>query len=583
MQNLQTPDNQQNAFLLLRKFSKKIAEGEKEKETLFFSKLHSILEEEIFAKNEFFRRLIENRDNSKTNQISRIFHLLSKKYKQKVDENFINEQIKYYILKEKIKNQNLIDFVNNTQAIKVDKGEFEKDNKINKMEKRIKLYLAIELFYPLDLTFHKYQQLYHRNFFRNVRLFIAQKEYDENVNKFKRAFGNLEDKFYFLKKSSFSLIKTKKDKEFNLLFNILTLLIKKKVKDHKNVFLRNIMLKDKNRWLAYLVDQKQQKHKRTGFYEILKKSLFLSKDKSEETISYNKEIIGNNTINNNSNLFKQSPRRVSTVSDVSNHRKFIKMETFGIHNQTEKKKKTYFKYKNFFSFLHRIQNTKNLQAALDSLKTYQNSIDIVETIRTPQMNFSKTKKSKSRNKTSIQSITNTYKGKKKETIKNKQFVKKQLKETGGFKQKKENKEDSQTSLPTFEVIGVEDKTFMLEPKTIQNDAFAGTTMISRNELSYQIPLVNDSTTFTQAEQVKRYRNVLQTSLKRIATVSDLGSKKKFGALSQCPSKKLFDIDGSKKIDLYGSYMQNSSQNYLRMNKNTKSVSSLFIGQKRKGR
>lgn len=557
------------AFAALLEMNSKIKELNEGTVEEGLEKIHTIVEENYLVKREFFNKIRQNNHDSKKNFVARIFHLLSKKYKKKIDESFINEQIKFYILKEKIQDQNLLNFVNDTQSIKVDKEEYCKERKINNMEKRIRLYLAIELFYPLDLTFQKYQQLYYRNFVRLTRIYIDEKEYWIKVKKFEKAFANIESKYLESKRTGMELIKTKRTKEFKLLFGILDLLIKKKLKTYQSGFMRQLLIKDKSRWLAYLINKKAVDLKRESYYEILKRALGLGK-----------QVLLNNQSNNSQALdvfSKEQSKEILSTSDQSYRKTFNKLETFGIENA---KKKGGLQHKRFFKFLEKFLTEKQLKNALTQLRAFQHSLDIIETTRTPLANSSKNQTKQMKNKTSIQSISNTLKAKKREIKKITRKDNKNVQMISEYNQKKI--EETQTrNQPEFEVIEVEDKTFLLEPKTVNNaysqrQDHAVSHNIDYNQYSYQIPLVNKSTTFTQEEQLKRYKNVLQTSLKRIATVSDLGQRRKMTTLSQkCPSKKLFDLDFNKKVDLYGSYMQKSPKRFLGPNNTVKSVSSLF--------
>ena len=133
--------------------------------------LIQIFTEQLGSKQFAFSILRKNMIDKTREYISRIMFLLSKKFKQKVDVRFLNEQIKLLILKNKIHQQNIVGIVKDS-SIGISPGEYESEENILKTEKLIGVYRAIELFCPLDVNFHKIQQTWNRVFMRSLILFI---------------------------------------------------------------------------------------------------------------------------------------------------------------------------------------------------------------------------------------------------------------------------------------------------------------------------------------------------------------------------------------------------------------------------
>ena len=133
--------------------------------------LIQIFAEQLGSKQFAFSILRKNMIDKTREYISRIMFLLSKKFKQKVDVQFLNEQIKLLILKNKIHQQNIVGIVKDS-SIGISPGEYESEENILKTEKLIGVYRAIELFCPLDVSFHKIQQTWNRVFMRSLILFI---------------------------------------------------------------------------------------------------------------------------------------------------------------------------------------------------------------------------------------------------------------------------------------------------------------------------------------------------------------------------------------------------------------------------
>ncbi len=123
-----------------------------QKTIVFLNYLTNIIERNKWSKKKFYG--ISCNLVKKGNHYSKVIYLLSKKYQKNIDENFFNEQIRYFILKYKIKDKTLMNFVNKSE-INIKSNDYESAEKINQLESLIVIYTAIELFCPLDLIFFK--------------------------------------------------------------------------------------------------------------------------------------------------------------------------------------------------------------------------------------------------------------------------------------------------------------------------------------------------------------------------------------------------------------------------------------------
>lgn len=167
----------QKTFLAYRRIAKiyeawKFQEYKKRKTALNF--LISTVERIRPQLGEAFRALKQTSRSRDERYISRILFLLSKKFKKRIDENFLNEQIRFTILRNNIKNSSILNVISDNDIV-IEKGEFGEQTKISKMEKLIKIYSGIELFCPLDIIFYNVQQLYNRSFMISLHQFIVRK------------------------------------------------------------------------------------------------------------------------------------------------------------------------------------------------------------------------------------------------------------------------------------------------------------------------------------------------------------------------------------------------------------------------
>ena len=190
------------------------------------------------------------RNINKKKRFSQVLYLLSQKYQKNIDERFLNEQIKHFVLKNKIKNKNILNLVSDNN-IEIKEDEFNKLNQINKREKLLNLYMAIEMFYPLDLIFFKKKQTYNRHFFKRIFKFIKIKEFEKKVLFLKKIFFKIEEKFLIPKELSFNELKyhnslLKRSEKF---FNFLNFHFKLKKSLIYHFAYENIKKMNKNKWI----------------------------------------------------------------------------------------------------------------------------------------------------------------------------------------------------------------------------------------------------------------------------------------------------------------------------------------------
>ena len=192
----------------------------------------------------------EKNPNNNRQRFSEVLYLLSQKYHKNIDERFLNEQIKHFVLKNKITNKNILNLVSDNN-IEIDQNEFDKKNKIRKRERLLKLYMAIEMFYPLDLIFFKRKQTYNRHFFKRIYKYIKMKEFEKKIIYVKKIFSKLEKKFLIQKEIGIKHMKynnslLKKTEKFG---NFLSFLFKLKKSLICHIGFENIKKMNKNKWI----------------------------------------------------------------------------------------------------------------------------------------------------------------------------------------------------------------------------------------------------------------------------------------------------------------------------------------------
>lgn len=218
-------------------------------------KLSDIVDMQIGRKQTAFDLLKTNLKNKTSNYISRIMYLLSQKFRKRIDEKFLNEQIKYMILKNKIHQKSIINFVKDSE-IEINVNDYESENKIEKLERLVKLYRAIELFCPLDLYFFKIKQTYNRLVFRSICMFIKLKEHHAKLMRINKGLTILTDKLMGRVKSGFIGIRRFKRKHYKNFALIIGLVAKHQVdlslKAAMNQ-IRRYKLRDRKTWLLFVL------------------------------------------------------------------------------------------------------------------------------------------------------------------------------------------------------------------------------------------------------------------------------------------------------------------------------------------
>lgn len=157
---------------------------------------------------------------TKTNtkkDISKIMYLLSKKFKRKIDDKFLSEQIKLLILKNNIHNPSILDLLKQTE-IQVSSEEYGQSENIENTESLLQIFAAIELFYPTEMYVMKIKQTYNRAFFRLLGSWIENKRKIEQNDKIKVFFEMFEKQTNKRLKCGFSSLtdfrKSKRQQEF---------------------------------------------------------------------------------------------------------------------------------------------------------------------------------------------------------------------------------------------------------------------------------------------------------------------------------------------------------------------------------
>lgn len=140
-----------------------------------------------------FDAIITVTRQSTKRDIGRIMRLLSKKFLTRVDDKFLSEHIKLLILKNKIQNPSILNLVKQND-IEISTEEYAEESKIKKTEMLLQVFLATELFLPVDLWVSKIKETYNRMFFRLLRAYGAIREAEVKRQKLGRMFGIFESR-----------------------------------------------------------------------------------------------------------------------------------------------------------------------------------------------------------------------------------------------------------------------------------------------------------------------------------------------------------------------------------------------------
>lgn len=611
-----------------------------EKLMIFCNTLELLIKNQISYKKLFLSKIKQITVDKQKIFISRIFHLLSKKYKHKVDENFINEQIKYYIVKEKIYDEGLLSFINNTQNIRVDRDEFEEGYKSTQLEKRLRLYLSIELFFPLDSIFNKYSQLYSRNFMRCIRWYIDAKEYKAKLDRLAFMFDRLENEFSKKKKEVFLIIRRYSGIKAERLLHVLHLLFKNREWKFQYCFFKVISDKHRGILIWLLLKNRCDNTMRRSLYSIVKFSLNARRTQNDiEILRYEKTERSNNLtdngINIHDNIYQETAGSVTdkradmdkvkmTLTGPLIITRNVKETTTNLYNQatsTNRDRKqlqintiSYDDISQPDSFnritscstivnprlspTHKMGSQlrravqlltsvlkKRLIHAFNKINMYYKTLTLIERVHAPEtQDPNANRQSKSAyNQTSLQDIGKQYLKLKPQThthpIHN-EYIVPQTPNTYTLTQPKPNNFILKKQNPVvFEVIGIEDRTHMLEPKTLHASMSNRSIVTSKQMLkksSFEIPLINESSNFSAIDQINRYHSVLQNTLRKISTASDLRAIGRVNLTSHdTQSHKNFDLNRNNIMKKSLFMHQQSPKGLDKHRPIPKSISSLF--------
>ncbi len=157
---------------------------------------------------------------TKADYTSRIMYMLSKKYANKFDKSFLKDQIRYFVLKNQITDQKILDLVRQN-GIEIDSKEFGSEEIIFKLKQNVQTYLCKDLVLPLDAYFRKTIQSYCRIFFKNIYVLIYNKKVAHRIFVLKRFEETLSIKFFNKKKKAFLLIKKFNKPKYSALISFL--------------------------------------------------------------------------------------------------------------------------------------------------------------------------------------------------------------------------------------------------------------------------------------------------------------------------------------------------------------------------
>lgn len=233
-----------------------------------FNRIGSILDRNYFYIGEAFRIIRKMKDSKERRQISRIMFLLSKKFNKQIDENFLNEQIRCLILRHKITDQNLLSVVSDNN-IQISLDEFHMQGKISKMEKLVKIYCSLELFYPLDLSFHKLKDMYNRHFMRNLIQCIELRKRKMLTDRFASLQALFARKRHEAGQEAFAAIRRRKQRRAKHFSMIINHLVKSKVIRQKQFAYSRLMLRlSPSQTLPHLLAQLFRLQKTRAFFKM---------------------------------------------------------------------------------------------------------------------------------------------------------------------------------------------------------------------------------------------------------------------------------------------------------------------------
>ena len=184
----------------------------------FLLTLDRIVQRQSTRKIMFFKNLKSIYMEKKSQQISRIIFLLSKNFSQKVDSNFLSEKIKNLVLKNGIKNKELLQILKE-KNITVSNREYRSEEEIRSMGLLLSWFNTIELMNPVDLYVTKIRQSHDRAFMRNLMWYIAKKQKQSDIRKFERCLAIFGSKSHDLRNHSLKILRKNDEKKIKSIAN----------------------------------------------------------------------------------------------------------------------------------------------------------------------------------------------------------------------------------------------------------------------------------------------------------------------------------------------------------------------------
>lgn len=260
----------EDALLGLRRHSRQIAASRRARlaaARTAFQTLSGLIEHRAPRKRAVFAALRSNVRSKTSNYISRIMYLLSQKFKKKVDERFLNEQIRYMILKNKIHQKSVIAFVKESE-IDIDIDDYNSENKINNLESLIKVYRTIELFSPLDFHFFKRRQTCNRFFMRALHAHIRERARTQRRLRLETGLAALAAKVEARQRAGWTAVKRVRRKSYANFAVVLNLVLKHVADSNRRLAFSALRLfkhKDRKTWIFFVLHNRFQFSKKYYF------------------------------------------------------------------------------------------------------------------------------------------------------------------------------------------------------------------------------------------------------------------------------------------------------------------------------
>ena len=258
----------------------------------FFYVIIDIMENRISMKKEVFDRIKMNTKLTKKEYTSKIMFLLSKKFKKNIDKSFFTDQIRFFILKNRISDNKIIDLVKKND-INIKNSEYSSDKTIEDLKKSIQLYLCIELFMPMDLIFIKTKHIYYRVFLKNLFVSVHNKKRRKKIDLFKKTINDVNRKFFFLKQIGFKAINKYRPTNYKILIIFLQFFFNKKRKQiYYEFFSRLKNSKERKNSFLWVLCNKFHTWKKYNFLFLKLKALNSQKIGGNKIITSIEEDIG---------------------------------------------------------------------------------------------------------------------------------------------------------------------------------------------------------------------------------------------------------------------------------------------------